>query len=87
MLVPILELIQYGINVLYMDSDAVMLQDVNKHIATLADENPELDFIISQKSRNCLFPSFYRINQEVTPLRFAHDTEPNTGIMVIDYIF
>ena len=83
MLVPILEMLQYGINVLYMDSDAVMVQDAGKHIATLANESPDLDFIISQESRHCLFPSYYRINQKVTPLSFAHDTEPNTGIMVI----
>lgn len=47
----------------------------------LAKENPELDFIISQESRHCLFPSYYRNNQKVTPLNFAHDTEPNTGVM------
>ena len=82
MLVPILEMLEYGIDVLYMDSDAVMVQDAGKHIASLAKESPDLDFIISQESRRCLFPSYYLINQKITPLSLAHDTKPNTGIMV-----
>ena len=82
MLVPIFLLLELGRDVFYIDSDVVLLQDALQYIKNASKSYPELNMIVSQETRSCLFPSFYRINALATPLSQSHDVEPNTGIMV-----
>eukprot|EP01037_Dinobryon_pediforme_P013300 gene13300-13412_t len=83
MLVPIFLLLELGRDVFYIDSDVVLLQDALQYIKNASKSYPELNMIVSQETRSCLFPSFYRINALATPLSQSHDVEPNTGIMYI----
>ena len=72
MLVPILEVLREGYDVIYFDIDIAMLQDP---IPIMMQGNAE--FTVSLETRSCLCPSV----KDVALRTKWKDLEPNTGIM------
>lgn len=72
MLIPILEVLLQGYNVVYFDIDNGLLENPLPYLS-----QGDADLILSQELRGCKFPSF--IPQDID----WNSLEPNTGIMYI----
>eukprot|EP01038_Epipyxis_sp_PR26KG_P011273 gene11273-15125_t len=71
MLVPILETLNLGFNVVFFDVDVALIQDPIPHLV-----RSNIDIIVAPELRTCHYPTYYaETNWEVL--------EPNTGIMFL----
>lgn len=74
MLVPVLEVLSLGYNVIYLDIDISMLEDP---IPLLL--HGDADFVVSEETRGCTFHSFIKKELDFSPQTITSNIEPNTG--------